>query len=47
MDVMGLFSLPLSNEVFIANRHSFGGLFGVFDDDLSGGWDRFPVDRML
>ena len=41
------FSLPLSNEVFIANRHPLDGLFGVFDDSLPDGWGRLLVDRML
>lgn len=35
---VGLFSLPLGNEVLIADRRSFGGLFGVFYNNLSGGW---------
>ena len=28
------FSLPISNKVFVCNKPTFGGLFGVFYDSL-------------
>ena len=40
-------SLPLTDEVFVANLHPFDGLFGVFDDCLPDGWGRLLTDRML
>lgn len=41
------FSLPLTNEVFIARPQPLGGVFGVFDDSMPDGWGRLLVDRML
>ena len=40
-------SLPLSEEVFIANPDPLDGVFGVFDDSLPDGWGRLLVDRTL
>ena len=40
-------SLPLENRVFMPERNTFDGLFGVFDDSLPDGWGRLLVDRML
>lgn len=40
-------SLPLRNDVFVANPEPLMGLFGVFDDSLPDGWGRLLVDRML
>lgn len=40
-------SLPLEKRVFVAKRHPFEGLFGVFDDSLPDGWGRLLVDRFL
>lgn len=41
------FSLPLSNEVFINSKQTFGGLYGVFWDSLPDGWGELLVRRML
>lgn len=41
------FSLPLENQVFVAERHPLDGLFGIFNDSLPDGWGRLLVDRML
>lgn len=41
------FSLPLTEEVFVAKRVPLDGVFGVFNDSLPDGWGRLLVDRML
>ena len=40
-------SLPLSNKVYISNKKTFGGLYGVFWDSLPDGWGELLVRRML
>lgn len=41
------FSLPLSNEVYINQKQTFNGLYGVFWDSLPDGWGELLVRRML
>ena len=41
------FSLPLSNEVYINQKPTFNGLYGVFWDSLPDGWGELLVRRML
>ena len=41
------FSLPLKTEIFYNAKHTFGGLFGVFNDSLPDGWGELLVKRML
>ena len=41
------FSLPLIKKVFIPKYDPFGGLFGVFNDNLPDGWGRLLVDRLF
>lgn len=41
------FSLPLTNEVFVAKPQPLDGVFGIFDDSMPDGWGRLLVDRML
>lgn len=41
------FSLPLTQEVFVAKSQPLDGIFGVFNDSLPDGWGRLLVDRML
>jgi len=41
------FSLPLRQEVFIPNKATFDGMWGVFADSLPDAWGRLLVDRML
>lgn len=41
------FSLPLSAEVYINSKDTFGGLYGVFADSLPDGWGELLVSRML
>ena len=41
------FSLPLSNEIYINPKQTFGGLYGVFWDSLPDGWGELLVRRML
>lgn len=40
-------SLPLDNQVFVANWQPFGGIFGVFHDSLPDGWGALLLDRKL
>ena len=40
-------SLPLEEQVFVADWQPFGGLFGVFNDSLPDGWGALLLDRML
>ncbi|MDR3186426.1 MAG: type II toxin-antitoxin system HipA family toxin [Christensenellaceae bacterium] len=40
-------SLPLSSKVFINNKDTFSGLYGVFSDSLPDGWGELLVSRML
>lgn len=41
------FSLPLKNDVFISQKDTFAGLYGVFWDSLPDGWGELLVNRML
>lgn len=41
------FSLPLSEEVFIAEQRPFQGLFGVFSDSLPDAWGQLLLERWL
>ena len=41
------FSLPLENRVFVPEKPTFDGLFGVFADSLPDSWGQLLVDRML
>ena len=41
------FSLPLSNKIFINNKTTFDGLFGVFAGSMPDGWGELLVRRML
>ncbi len=41
------FHLPLEKRVFIAKPKPFGGVFGVFQDSLPGGWGMILFERML
>lgn len=41
------FSLPLSDEIYISEKQTFNGLFGVFWDSLPDGWGELLVRRML
>jgi serine/threonine-protein kinase HipA len=41
------FSLPLERKIFINNKDTFGGLYGVFADSLPDGWGELLVRRML
>ena len=40
-------SLPLSNNIYISEKSTFDGLFGVFWDSLPDGWGELLVRRML
>ena len=40
-------SLPLRDDVFLPNKYTFDGLFGVFADSLPDAWGKLVVDRML
>ena len=40
-------SLPLSNEIYISDKPTFNGLYGVFWDSLPDGWGELLVRRML
>ena len=40
-------SLPLSNRIYISQKITFGGLYGVFSDSLPDGWGELLVSRML
>lgn len=40
-------SLPLSNAIYINNKQTFNGLYGVFWDSLPDGWGELLVRRML
>lgn len=39
--------IKLNNDVQIAPRHPFNGLFGIFADSLPDGWGLLLMDRML
>lgn len=41
------FSLPLERKIFINNKDTFDGLYGVFADSLPDGWGELLVRRML
>ena len=41
------FSLPLENRVFVPEKRTFDGLFGVFADSLPDSWGQLLVNRML
>ena len=41
------FSLPLENQVFVATKDYFDGLFGVFADSLPDHWGRLLLKRLL
>lgn len=41
------FSLPLKNDIFISQKDTFDGLYGVFWDSLPDGWGELLVNRML
>ena len=41
------FHLPLEKQVFFAKQKPFGGIFGVFQDSLPGGWGMILFNRML
>ena len=41
------FSLPLEKRVFVPEKTTFDGLFGVFADSLPDSWGQLLVDRML
>ncbi len=41
------FSLPLSDKVYINDKDTFGGLYGVFADSLPDGWGELLLKRML
>ena len=40
------FSLPISNKVFVCNKPTFGGLFGVFYDSLPDGWGELGLGAL-
>lgn len=40
-------SLPLSNEIYISDKPTFNGLYGVFWDSLPDGWGELLVRRIL
>jgi hypothetical protein len=39
--------LPFSGDISSADKQSFDGLFGVFNDSLPDGWGRLLLDRSL
>lgn len=41
------FSLPLSSKVYVCNKPTFNGLYGVFADSLPDGWGELLFRRML
>ena len=41
------FSLPLSNKVYLNEKLTFNGLYGVFQDSLPDGWGELLLNRML
>jgi len=41
------FSLPLNEKLYISNKNSFNGLFGVFADSLPDAWGNLVLDRYL
>jgi len=41
------FSLPLENKVYITNKTTFDGVYGVFNDSMPDGWGELLVKRML
>ncbi len=40
-------SLPLEKKIFISEKDTFGGLYGVFADSLPDGWGELLFYRML
>lgn len=42
---LSLFKLPLNSGIFEDIKHTFNGLFGVFNDSLSDGWGCLLLDR--
>ena len=40
-------SLPLSNKIYVNDKPTFNGLYGVFWDSLPDGWGELLVRRML
>ena len=40
------FSLPLSDRIFVCEKRTFDGLFGVFHDSLPDGWGELLFRRM-
>ena len=41
------FSLPLTGDVYVNEKNTFGGLYGVFADSLPDGWGQLLVSRLL
>lgn len=41
------FSLPLKDKVYVCEKNTFDGVYGVFADSLPDGWGRLLVDRMI
>ena len=41
------FKLPLKPGVFEDTKHTFDGLFGLFNDSLPDGWGCLLLDRKL
>lgn len=41
------FTMPLSENILLAEIKPFDGLFGVFNDSLPDGWGRLLLDRTL
>lgn len=41
------FSLPLEAKVFVPDKYTFDGLFGIFADSLPDAWGRLLLDKML
>lgn len=39
--------LPLKPELFIADKESFSGNFGIFDDSIPDGYGRYLLSRLL
>ena len=41
------FSLPLTNDIFVAKMEPFNGVYGVFYDSLPDGWGELLIKKML
>lgn len=39
--------LPLRQDLFIAQKDSFAGNFGIFDDSIPDGYGRYLLSRLL